>query len=424
MLLSESSRPGARFAIAPEPVPMPLDAAVALLASAGRPVSGFEETAVARTGGRVLAAPVVAAQALPPFDNSAMDGYALAGRIEAGEGYRLVGRAAAGEPFRGELRPGEAVRILTGAVVPSGTTAILRQEDAELGPSTVRCRAVPVEGANLRRAGEDVAMGEALIPSGTRLETEHIALLAALGVATVRVRRRVRVAVLSTGTELRQPGETLVEGAIYDANRAMLLSLLDRAGTEAIDCGIVPDHPLALADRLFTASESADLVITSGGVSAGETDHLRAAALRAGGSLDSLHIALKPGRLLGLGRIGRAVLLGLPGNPLAALAAYLLLGRPLLDRLAGAAPRPLPLRTATAGFARKADPIRTEFFPARIRGEDHLGRPVVEPTGPTGAARLRPLLAAEGFCVLAPSAQAIAPGDRVPYLAFREPAMA
>ncbi len=420
MLLSESSR----LALRPEPVPMPLDAAVALLASAGRPVTGFEEVAVSRARGRVLAAPVVAAGALPPFDNSAMDGYALAGRIEAGQAYRLVGRAAAGEPFREELRPGEAVRILTGAVVPPGTTAILRQEDAELGPSTVRCRTVPVEGANIRRAGEDVGVGDALIPPGTRIETEHIALLAALGVATIRVRRRVRVAVLSTGSELRQPGETLVEGAVYDANRAMLLSLLDRGEFVSIDGGIVPDHPLALADRLFTASESADLVITSGGASAGETDHLRAAALRAGGSLDSLHIALKPGRPLGLGRIGRALVLGLPGNPLAALAAYLLLGRPLLDRLAGLAPQPLPLRTAIAGFARKSDPLRTELFPARIRGEDHLGRPLVEPTGSTGAARLRPLLAAEGFCVLAPSAQATAPGDRVSYLAFREPAMA
>ena len=420
MLLSEATLLMPRLRNEAEPVLMPLDTAITFVASAALPVSKREDVDAAHSRGRVLAASIVAPQALPPFDNSAMDGYALAGRLHSAAAYRLVGRAAAGEPFPAALQPGEAIRILTGAAVPHGTTAVLKQEDAEIGPSTVRCRRAPAEGANIRRAGEDVGPGEAVIQAGTRLDARHIALISALGIASVRVRRRVRVAVISTGSELTAPGEALAEGAMFDSNRAMILACLDRADIATSDRGIVPDHPLALADLLFTASEGADLVISSGGVSASEEDHLRAAALRAGGSFEKLHVALKPGKPLGFGRIGRAFLLGLPGNPVAALAALLLVGRPLLARLAGLAPQPANFRTAIVGFSRKADPARTEFLPVRITGEDAVGRTVVEPAGPSGAARLRPLIDADGFCVLPPSTEPIVPGDRLAFLGLAD----
>jgi molybdopterin molybdotransferase len=384
------------------------------------PVSGVERVPVGRCRGRVLAAPVASPHALPRFDNSAMDGYALGGAFAAAGPYRVLGTARAGHPFLGTLKPGEAVRIMTGAEVPRGTGAVLREEDAEIGDGVVRGRRVPVPGADIRRAGEDVGASETVLFAGAVLDARHAALLAALGVAEVPVRRTVTVAILSTGSELVTPGSAPFRGGAFDANRAMLAACLDRAGVAVRDHGVLPDHPAILAAGLLDASLDADLVISSGGISGSEEDHVTAAVASAGGTLERMALALKPGRPLGFGRIGASLHLALPGNPLAALAAFTLIGRPLLARLLGHPPTALRPVPAIADFDRPADPRRLEFLPVRAAFGTGGARPVVQPAGPAGAARLVPLASADGVCLLPPRAEPIRAGEEVGYLPFAE----
>jgi molybdopterin molybdotransferase len=399
---------------------VPVDQAARRVTDLAEPVSGVEHVPVGRCRGRVLAAPVASPHALPRFDNSAMDGYALGGAFAAAGPYRVLGTARAGHPFLGTLKPGEAVRIMTGAEIPRGTGAVLREEDAELCEDVVRCRRVPVPGADIRRAAEDVGASETVLFAGTVLDARHAALVAALGVAELPVRRTVRVAILSTGSELLAPGSAPFRGGAFDANRAMLTACLDRSGIVVRDHGVLPDHPAILSAGLLDASREADLVITSGGISGSEEDHVAAAVAAAGGALERIALALKPGRPLGFGRIGGSLLLALPGNPLAALAAFVLVGRPLVARLLGqppVAPRPIP---AIADFDRPADPRRLEFLPARARFGGAGTRPFVEPAGPGGAARLVPLASADGVCLLPPRAEAIRAGEEVGYLPFAD----
>lgn len=391
---------------------LPVAAARMRLLRAARPVPGEELLAPAMAAGRVLAAAPRSARSLPPFDQSAMDGYALhAADLVAGAAPRILRRVAAGDLPGSAMGPGEAVRVLTGAPVPTGAAAVVMEEHVGLREGRVEPRRVLRPGTNIRRRGEDLAAGAVLLAPGTRLDARHLALLAAARVEAVQVRRRVRVALLSNGNELG--------AAIRDSNRPMLAALLARPEVALTDLGVLPDDPAALAAALWGAAREHDLILASGGVSGSDADHLPAALRAAGGEVEVLRLAQKPGKPLAHGRLGGAACLFLPGNPLAALVGFLTLGRPLLARLAGLSAEmgPPPVAAVAArGFARK--PGREEFLPARVVGEDDSGLPLVEPAGPFGSARLVPLAAAEGLLWLAAETGQVRPGDALRFHPF------
>lgn len=347
--------------------------------------------------GRVLAEPFRAASDLPRFDQSAMDGYAV--RVEGltpGAWLPVTGRSAAGEaPAR--LAAGGACRILTGAVLPAGADAVIAQESIHRRGDLVEVAGIPDIGTNIRRRGEDMRAGQALIPAGTRLDWRHIAVFAAQGAAAVQVRRRPRIALLSSGRELRAPGQTLAPGQIHDSNMPMLVALLRAGGAVVKPMAIVADDAAAMQAALRNAARDSDLVITTAGISVGDEDHVRDAVHELGGDLAVLSVAMKPGKPLAAGRLGDAVFIGLPGNPMAALAGAIAFVRPLLARMTGLPPAPV-LR-AHAGFTLRRKPGRTEFIPVRIR--QHEACLWADRVGPDGSGRLAPLLEATGFAVLA-----------------------
>ncbi|MBB5695286.1 molybdopterin molybdotransferase MoeA [Muricoccus pecuniae] len=364
--------------------------------------------------GRIAAAPVRARLSLPGFDQSAMDGYAVrtAGLLP-GAWLPVAGRTAAGEePVF--LRPGTAHRILTGAPVPEGADAVIAQEEVLRREDTVRIGAPPAPGAHLRRRGEDIAAGDTLLREGTLLDWRHLAVLAAQGIGSVEVRRRPRVALLSSGRELRAPGDELATGQIHDSNGPMLRALLRAWGAEVHIRPPVADEPAAMREALRDAAAGADLVLTTAGISVGEEDHVRDALLSLGGELSVLKVAMKPGKPLGAGRIGDAVFLGLPGNPQAALAGALAFLRPLLARMTGAA-EPAGL-AALAGFAMARKPGRAEFIPVSLHRRGACLR--AERAGPDGAGRLAPLLLAQGLAFLPAGRDEIRPGDELEILPF------
>ena len=391
---------------------LPTAEARARLLRGAVPVPGEECLDPTAALGRVLASAPRSDRSLPPFDQSAMDGYALhAADLAAGAAPLVLRHIAAGDAAGPAIGPGEAVRVLTGAPVPPGAAAVVMEEHVALRGGRVEPRRVLRPGTNIRRLGEDLAAGDVLLPPGTRLDARHLALLAAAGVGHVPVRRRVRVALLSNGNELG--------AAIRDSNRPMLAALLARPEVALTDLGVLPDDPAALAAALGEAARGHDLILASGGVSGSDADHLPAALRSAGGEVEVLRLAQKPGKPLAHGRLGGALCLFLPGNPLAALVGFLTLGRPLLARLSGSAEEmgPAPLAALAArGFARK--PGREEFLPARVVGQDGFGRPLVEPTGPFGSARLVPLAAADGLLWVPAEAEQVRPGDALRFHPF------
>jgi molybdopterin molybdotransferase len=391
---------------------VPAGAARSRLLAAARPVEGIET--IPPTLGRILAAAPMAARDLPPFDQSAMDGYGLAeGDLRPGATPAIGRLVTAGANPGPAIGPGEAVRLLTGAALPAGVAAVVMEEHADIRDGLVIARRRLRPGDNIRRRGEDVARGEALAEPGTRLDPRHLALLAAAGVAAVSVRRRVRIAVLSNGNEL---------GAmVHDSNRPMLLALLARPEVECTDLGVLPDDRAAIAAVLRDAAGTHDLIIASGGVSGSDADHLPGAILDAGGTVETLRLALKPGKPLAHGHIGQALCLCLPGNPLAALVTMLILGRPLVARLAGAPDPGLAPQPAIAGAAFTRKPGREEYAPARVIGHDEAGLPILVLEGRGGSARLKPLSRADGLMTLPADCGAIALGDALRFHAFAIP---
>lgn len=374
------------------------------------PLLGTDVVPVAQAAGRTLAEPIVARLAAPPFSQSAMDGYALVvgDGLAAGARFEVVGRVPAGRRG-GRIAAGQAARLFTGAPLPEGADAVIMQEHVEREGSAIILRRALRAGDNIRYRGEDIQPLEILLQAGERLDARHIALAAAQGIETLKVRARLRVAVISTGDELRQVGDMLDPSTIFDSNRPMLLALVAQSGLTPIDGGWVPDEPATIADRLRRMAKQADLVITSGGASLGEEDHALTALERAGGSGETLKVALKPGKPAVVGRIGAAAYLGLPGNPVSSLVCWLQLGQAMICALEGRAPRrrlgfPLPSRSA---FERRAG--RTEFVPARLVDDrDGLG---VEILGRGGSARLRPLAEADGLAEIAMENSGVRPGD-------------
>ncbi len=356
-----------------------------------------ETIGMAEGVGRILAEPFRAASDLPRFDQSAMDGYAVrVAELMPGAWLPVTGRSTAGEA-PACLAAGGAHRVLTGAVLPEGADAVIAHEDIHSRGDLIGIAGVPGIGTNIRRRGEDMRAGQVLIPAGTRLDWRHLAVLAAQGAAAVQVHRRPRIALLSSGRELRAPGEALAPGQIHDSNQPMLTALLRAAGAVVEPVAIVADDAAAMQAALREAARDADLVITTAGISVGDEDHVRDAVHALGGDLAVLSVAMKPGKPLAAGRLGEAVFIGLPGNPLAALAGAVAFVRPLLARMTGLPAAPI-LR-AQAGFTLHRKPGRTEFMPVRLR--QHEACLWAERVGPDGSGRLAPLLEATGFAVLA-----------------------
>lgn len=335
-----------------------------LLAAARLP-TGSEEVAVEQALGRVLARPLISPVAVPPCDNSAMDGYAVR-LADAASGVLLpVSQRIAAGMAAAPLAPGSAARIFTGAALPEGAEAVVMQEDTESLAGGVRILRAPERADHIRRAGEDVAVGEEVLAAGVRLSAAHLGVAASTGATRLAVFRRLRVAVFFTGDELVMPGRPLPPGRIYNSNRACLLGLLHGLGCEIDDLGQVADDAIATRDALRRAAETADVVLTTGGVSVGEEDHVKA-AVEALGHLDLWKVAMKPGKPLAFGRVGDADFIGLPGNPVSAFVVFCLFARPFLLARQGVPPRPPLSFSVAAGFRRDTPGRRREFLRARL----------------------------------------------------------
>ncbi|PPD13778.1 MAG: molybdopterin molybdenumtransferase MoeA [Methylobacterium sp.] len=376
-----------------------------------------ESVPVMQALGRVLAHDAVARFAIPNFDNSAVDGYAVAfsDLAEAGETQLPVSlRIPAGMTGVPALPAGTAARIFTGAMMPAGADTVFMQEDVRVEGDTVVLPAGLKPGANRRFAGEDFASGGRIVPPGTRLKPQHLAALAAAGYGQIKVRRRLKVAIFSTGNEIREPAMHAPEpGCQYDANRAMLAGLLASRGMVATDLGILPDDPSVIAKALQDAAQTNDAILTSGGVSTGEEDHVKA-AVEAAGRLDFWRLAIKPGRPIAMGTLEGTPFLGMPGNPAAVFVTFVRFVGPVLDLLAGATPlRPVPI-PVTSGFDYRKKADRREYVRVSL-ASTHRGM-VAQRFPKDGAALISSLIAADALAELAEDVTEIRAGETVPVL--------
>lgn len=406
------------FALPPGVDWTPVDVALDRLRRALRPVTGTEDIPADAAAGRFLAAPVIAARANPPRANSAVDGYGFAAPA-GGDAVNalplLDGRAAAGAPLGRAVPAGHAVRVLTGAALPEGVDTVVLQEISVVEGGTLNFRGPIKPRANTRNAGEDVNPGDAILPAGRRLTPQDLALIASAGVARVQVRRPLRVGVLSTGDEIMPMGAAAAGAQIYDANRPMLLALAAAWGFAPVDLGHVGDDRAALRARLDDGAGRADVIVTSGGASAGDEDHV-SALLRDAGAMETWRIALKPGRPLALGMWGGAPVFGLPGNPVAAFVCALIFAAPAFRALAGGDWRAPHGFAVPAAFAKSKKPGRREYLRARINQDG-----AAEVFASEGSGRISGLSWSDGLVELGDEARDIRPGDQViyrPYAAF------
>lgn len=379
-----------------------------------RPVREIDHVDSLFAAGRVLAATQRSAINLPPMDNSGMDGYALRAVDVPAAGTRLpVSQRIPAGSVGHELAPGTAARIFTGAPLPPGADTVVMQELCEHDGEHVVVNAVPRLGEAVRRMGEDIAAGDELLPAGLRLSPQAVALAASVGLAQLPVYRRVKVAMFSTGSELVMPGEPLPPGGIYNSNRFMLRGLLAALGCEVEDFGIVPDRLDATRDVLRRAAEGHDLILTSGGVSVGEEDHVKP-AVEAEGSLDMWKIAMKPGKPLAYGRVHGAAFIGLPGNPVSSFVTFVMLVRPFLLATQGVGETDPVALTLRADFDWPKPDRRREFLRARIntRGE-------VEVFANQGSAALHSTVWATGLVDI-PAGSVIERGEPVRFLPYGE----
>lgn len=410
-----------------DPNALPVAQAQAVMRDFVQPVMGVARVPIRSALDRVLAEDVLSSIDVPAHDNSAMDGFAFAGAELSRDGghddlaLRVIGTAYAGTAFDGAPGPGEAVRVMTGAVMPAGCDTVIPQEFTQGDAADVRfARDAVRAGDNRRLRGEDLAKGSAALTAGRILRPADIGLLASLGIAEVPVRRRLRVAFFSTGDELRSIGEPLDAGCVYDSNRYTLHGMLSRLGVERIDMGVVRDDPAALEAAFRTAAENADAIITSGGVSVGEADFTKQMMAQLG-DVAFWKIAMRPGRPMAFGRIASnghgAVLFGLPGNPVAVMVTFYHFVRGALLRMMGATETGAPLVPATSVAPIRKRPGRTEYQRG-IAALNGSGQLEVRLTGQQGSGVLRSMSEANCFVVLPHEQGQVNAGDTVQLLLF------
>ncbi len=403
------------FALPPGVDWTPVDMALERLREGLSQVVEVERVGVADGAGRILASDHIAQRSNPPAPNSAVDGFGFC-RDAIGEGRQVLelvqGRAAAGVPYTQEVPKGQAIRILTGALLPPGVDTVVLEEDTDHNEHSVAFEGSVRMGANTRKAGEDVVSGKIALTRGHVLRPQDLALASALGLAELEVCRKLRVGVLSTGDEVIAPGAPATNAQTYDANRPMLLSLAARWGYDAVDLGHVPDNRTTLQTRLDKASQKVDVILSSGGASAGDEDHM-SALLAEAGSVQTWRIAIKPGRPLALGLWKGVPVFGLPGNPVAAFVCSLIFARPALGVLAGAGWQMPQGFTVPAAFSKRKKPGRREFLRARLNEAGHA-----EVFQSEGSGRISGLTWAEGLVEIGDGARTIAEDDAVTYYPF------
>jgi molybdopterin molybdotransferase len=398
---------------------MLVDEAVGLIASRVKTVGETETVSLVDADGRILARDIAAPLPLPPFTNSAVDGYALPGSDlprDKERAFPVSGRVAAGDAT-GQAQPGHAVRIFTGAPMPDGTDTVFMQEDVRVEDSgQVVLPAGLKLGANVRPAGEDIPQGHLALKAGQRLRPQDIALAAAFGLTSLEVIRRIRVAVFSTGDELASPGTPRAAAQLFDSNRFMLMAMLKRLGCEVSDLGILRDEREPLARALQQVAGKHDLILTTGGVSTGEEDHVKA-GVEAVGSLVLWRMAIKPGRPVAMGIIAGTPFIGLPGNPVASFVTFVHVVRPTVLALSGALATPLVPIPVRAAFAYKKKSGRREYVRVTLRAAgDGALEAVKFPR--EGAGLLSSLVNTDGLVELGEDVLKVEPGDHVGFLGY------
>ena len=394
--------------------------AVALIVSQLSPVEGTERVALAEADGRVLARDVVAPLNLPPFTNSAVDGYAIRGEdlpADAPRAFPVASRTQAGMDAGAPVPAGQSIRIFTGAPMPPDADTVFMQEDVSIDADGRAVLPAGLKrGANVRPAGEDIAEGAVVLPAGRRLRPQDVGVAAALGMTGLEVRRRVRVAVFSNGDEIVEPGGPRGPSQLYDANRFMLAAMLRRIGCQVTDLGILPDDVSQLAGILERGAQGHDLILTSGGVSTGDADYVKTAIDQVG-SMVFWRMAIKPGRPVAMGVIRGCPFIGLPGNPVASFVTFAQVASPAVFALAGAEWRRPPATAVRAAFTYKKKPGRLEYVRASLRrGEDGVWEAVKFPR--EGAGLLSSLIDTDGLVELSEELTTIEPGAMVQFLAY------
>ncbi|MEE3169375.1 MAG: gephyrin-like molybdotransferase Glp [Pseudomonadota bacterium] len=392
-----------------------LDDALAQILAQARAQCRVETVALADALGRILAEDQTVPCDVPPSDNSAVDGYAVRQADVRGEAIPVSARYPAGEATR-PLAPGTAARIFTGSEIPAGADSVVMQERVEVTEAGIVVHAEVEEGQNIRRRGQDLAIGERALAAGTRIRPQEMGLLASMGIARVPVFERLKVAVLSTGDELVDPGTALAPGQIYNSNRYTLIGMLTQAGCQVVLTETLRDQREATRETLLRAADSSDLVITSGGVSVGEEDHVRA-VLEESGTLSLWRMAIKPGKPLAFGSIGSTPVLGLPGNPVSVLVTFLVVGMPYIRKCQGRLrTSPVGERVA-AGFSIDTPSFRREFVRARKEaGDSGLS---LAAFGNQSSGVMSSACWAEGLAVV-PEDTKVSPGDLLTYYSFSE----
>ena len=396
--------------------------AVATITARFEPVDGVETVALAEADGRVLAENLIATLQLPPFTNSAVDGYAVRGQDLPGAGgaaqlFRVVGRSQAGGDVGPPVAPGEAARIFTGAPMPEGADTVFMQEDVRVDEAGRALLPAGLKrGANVRPAGEDIAAGSVVAPANRWLRPQDVAAAAALGLTELRVRRRVKVALFSNGDEIAEPGTARTSRQVFDSNRFMLRAMLRRIGCAVTDLGIFRDDSVRIGAALKSAARSHDLILSSGGVSTGEGDHVKA-AVESVGTLVFWRIAMKPGRPVAMGVVDGTPFIGLPGNPVASFVTFAKVARPAILGLAGAewsAPPPIRVK---ALFSYRKKPARREYVRVHLRkAEDGLLEALKFPR--EGAGLLSSLVDTDGVLELGEDVTRVEPGQIVDCLTY------
>lgn len=388
------------------------------LIAAALPVQKTETVSLAEGLGRALCSAISSPINVPGFDNSAMDGYALhiVDFDKIPDRFPVTQRIAAGQTGK-PLGPNEAARIFTGAPVPQGANVVVPQEHIETADDQIRLTQRIVPSQHIRRLGEDIEAGAVIIAAGTRLTPAHLALAASVGVSTLEVHAKLKVAILFTGDELTEPGQPLAPGAIYNSNRYAIRALLEKLGCEVTDLGIVRDAAQATRDALQHASTLADVIVTCGGVSVGEEDHVKA-AVQALGQLNLWQIAMKPGKPLAYGKVGEADFIGLPGNPVSAFVTFVLMARPFLLKRMGVANLDTPSIPAIAGFEWPKPDRRREFLRASF-DRNEQGASVLRIWPNQGSGVMSSVAWADGLVDVPPNT-VIKKGDTVQYIPFSD----